>query len=91
MKPDDITAQPEEAAAELIEPVPTLREQIETHLWFAHDAVSPDKRLMHLSIAAGIGLASVTIDDLDAEDETRGPSLVERLNAAVIRTDRSLK
>lgn len=48
--------------------VPTLREQIESHLWRAHKAKDPDTALMHLAIAAGVGLASTTLDDLEFID-----------------------
>lgn len=48
-------------------PVPTLREQIESHLWYAHDANGSATALVHLAIAAGIGLASTTLDDRDDE------------------------
>ena len=45
--------------------VPTLREQIEYHLGLAHKSAK-DRMAMHLAIAAGIGLASCTLDDIEA-------------------------
>ena len=63
---DDIT----DAGDQTPIPVPTLREQIETHLWYAHDTDNTTA-LVHLAIAAGIGLASTTLDDISDQNDAR--------------------
>jgi hypothetical protein len=71
MNPDEELSITTDWPAVEVEPPPTLREQVEAHLWYAHEATDhPDTMLMHLAIAAGLGLASVTLDDLDAEAAT---------------------
>ena len=58
-------AEPTEWTFETGERVPTLRQQIEHHLGLAHKSAK-DRMAMHLAIAAGIGLASCTLDDIEA-------------------------
>ena len=78
MNPDITTGQ----AAPELEPltaeisavtVPTLREQIEHHLSLARKAAvkhsDQDLQIMHLAIAAGIGLACTTLDDASDASE----------------------
>lgn len=68
-------AEPTEWTFETGERVPTLREQIEYHLGLAHKSAKdhPDRMAMHLAIAAGIGLASTTLDDLEYAEEDEQP------------------
>ena len=69
----------ETAILEVSAPIPTLRQQVEEHLTQASQ-YGGDHCLMHLAIAAGIGLASTTLDDIDAaEADARIPALIDTL------------
>ena len=65
MNVDSATGLPETPEATIGWVVPSLRLQIEHHLEAAAAETSSTDQILHLAIAAGIGLAMATLEDRD--------------------------